>query len=434
MAESTVYDRMRDDWNARAREDAHYYVAFGRHNQDDEEFFATAHEVVYGLEYELKRLGPGSRRARRALEIGCGPGRLLRPLSRHFGEIHGVDVSDEMVVRARANLHGIPHAHVHRSTAADLRQFADASFDFVYSYAVFQHIPDRSVVDSYLAEAHRVLKIGGLLWFQVNGLPDQQLPADTWSGVRFRPEELIAYANLHDFQMYTLEGTGSQYMWVSLRKRQPGWFHTLPAEPPSSKAHIRRISNPHGTEPVVPNRGRFACASLWIEGLPAECGLNHLRVRMGEFWGEPNYIAAPLADGQQQINVLLPAGVPTGLVPVQAEWLGHPMGPEATMRVVPPGPLVPRLLSVADATDLLMGTRITRDSVKVTFEELLDPAIVRFEVDDQPVSDVITHCADPRRPRYELVFPVSRFAPGGHTLKIRTGRRDLPPVPIEIVR
>jgi SAM-dependent methyltransferase len=434
MSESTVCDRMREDWNARAREDAHYYVAFGRHNQDDEEFFATAHEVVYGLEYELRRLGTGSPRARRALEIGCGPGRLLRPLSRHFGEIHGVDVSDEMIERARANLAGIPHAHVHRSAGADLRQFADASFDFVYSYAVFQHIPDRAVVDSYLAEAHRVLKIGGLLWFQVNGLPDEERQADTWSGVRFRPEELVDYANRNDFQMYTLEGAGSQYMWVSLRKRPAGWYHRLPANPPAVASRIRRISNPHGTEPVVPCRGRFACASLWVEGLDAECGLNHLRVRMGDAWGQPNYIAAPLAGGEQQINVLLPDGVPTGLVPVQAEWLGLPMGDEATMRVAPQGPMVPRLLSVADATDLLMGTRITRDSVKVTFEELLNPASVDFLVDDEPVGSVITHCADPRRPRYELVFSVSRFAPGPHTLRIRTGRRELPPVGIEIVR
>ena len=41
----SVEQRMRDDWNARAREDASYYVAFGRRDQDPEEFFATAEEV-----------------------------------------------------------------------------------------------------------------------------------------------------------------------------------------------------------------------------------------------------------------------------------------------------------------------------------------------------------------------------------------------------
>jgi hypothetical protein len=66
---------MKRDWNQRALEDAHFYVAFGRRGQDDEEFFATAREVVAGLESEMRRLPLSRPRARRALEIGCGPGR-----------------------------------------------------------------------------------------------------------------------------------------------------------------------------------------------------------------------------------------------------------------------------------------------------------------------------------------------------------------------
>ena len=93
-----VAERMRREWNERAEEDAHFYVAFGRREQADDEFFETAREVVLGLEMELRRLpANANRRAWRALEIGCGPGRLMRPMSRHFGEIHGVDVSDEMI-------------------------------------------------------------------------------------------------------------------------------------------------------------------------------------------------------------------------------------------------------------------------------------------------------------------------------------------------
>src|SRR5271165_6480653 len=102
---------MRADWNQRAGEDAYYYVAFGRRGQDDEEFFATAADVLRVLTHDLKRL-----RARAAaLEIGCGPGRLMRPLSRHFSEIDGVDVSDEMVQLARERLRGVPHAHPHHT-------------------------------------------------------------------------------------------------------------------------------------------------------------------------------------------------------------------------------------------------------------------------------------------------------------------------------
>src|SRR5690606_37698425 len=100
--------------------------------------------------------------SRRFLEIGCGPGRLMRPMSERCAEIHGIDVSDEMVARARRNLSGIDHAHAHVGTGSTLEKFEDQSFDFVYSYAVFQHIPSRDVVFSYLREAVRVLKPGGL--------------------------------------------------------------------------------------------------------------------------------------------------------------------------------------------------------------------------------------------------------------------------------
>ena len=56
-----------------------------------------------------------------------------------------------------------------RQAGRDLAAFADESFDLVYSYAVFQHIPSRDVVMQYLREARRVLKPGGLL-----ALPDQR--------------------------------------------------------------------------------------------------------------------------------------------------------------------------------------------------------------------------------------------------------------------
>jgi len=98
MSDSEVSGRMRanmrNDWNARAREDAGYYVAFGRRDQNDTDFYATATEVINSLESELRRVPPAQRSAWKALEIGCGPGRLMRPMSRHFAEIHGVDVSD----------------------------------------------------------------------------------------------------------------------------------------------------------------------------------------------------------------------------------------------------------------------------------------------------------------------------------------------------
>src|SRR5215472_937861 len=211
MPDPKVLERMREDWNQRASEDAYYYVAFGRRDQDDEEFFATAADVVRGLTAELKRLD----RRDAALEIGCGPGRLMRPMSRHFAEIHGVDVSDEMIRLARERLRDTPNAHPQVTVKSDLAMFPDAKFDFVYSYAVFQHIPSREVVFGYLREAWRVLKPGGVIRCQLNGLPATAKQYDTWSGVRIAPEEVKEFARTQGFQLLALEDVWTQYMWLT---------------------------------------------------------------------------------------------------------------------------------------------------------------------------------------------------------------------------
>src|SRR3954470_3279254 len=314
MEDPKVLDRMRADWNERASEDAYYYVAFGRREQGDEEFFATASDLVKGLAADFKRLP--ARDA--ALEIGCGPGRLLRPLSRHFTEIHGVDVSDEMIRLARERLRDTPNAHPHHGSGADLRIFPDGKFDFVYSYAVFQHIPSRDVVFSYLREAWRVLKPGGILRCQVNGLPQHARQYDTWSGVRIAPDDIRAFALEQNFQLLALEEIWTQYMWITCRK---------PVAP-----SIRKISNALTGEGVAPASGPMAALSLWVENLPTSADLNNTLVTADELPCRGIYIGHPAADGVTQINVTLPDGIRTGLVPVA---LGAARG---WIRVIPAGP------------------------------------------------------------------------------------------------
>ncbi len=424
---------MREDWNRRALEDANYYVAFGRRDQPDEEFFATGVELAQGLARELKRLQP-TPAGWRALEIGCGLGRLMRPLAGHFAEIHGVDVSDEMVGRAQEKLGGTLNARVHLSGGADLAMFPDGHFDFVYSYAVFQHIPNREVVFQYLREARRVMRTGGVFRFQVNGLPETAPRYDTWSGVRISAREMAAFARDHDLQLLALEGALTQYMWVTLRKRPEGWHRSLRAGPSRPQARIRRITNAHSSEPVAPSRGRFACISLWLEGLPEDADLNHLAVRMGGAPGELQYLGPPEPDGLQQLNAGLPDGLRSGLQPVEVSWLGRPLAPAATLRVIPPGPLVPRLVSVTDGIDLLSGTRIVSRSLKVNLEEVATPSQLRAVIGGVPLEATDFFRVDPAPPRFEVNFTLPEaIGPGVHQLELSLGARRFAPVAIEVV-
>jgi SAM-dependent methyltransferase len=142
----------------------------------------------------------------------------MKPLSRFFGEIHGVDVSDEMIALAAERLKPIPHAHPHVGSGADLRLFADDSFDFIYSYAVFQHIPSKDVVFSYLRDAARVLKPGGLMRFQANNLEAARTAAETWHGCSVEADEIRSYALAFGLRLLALEAVKTQYMWVTIRK------------------------------------------------------------------------------------------------------------------------------------------------------------------------------------------------------------------------
>jgi SAM-dependent methyltransferase len=425
-----VLESMRRDWNERAREDANYYVAFGRRGQDDAEFQATAADILRFMRLELQRLPQNSRRA--ALEIGCGPGRLLRPASAYFGEIHGVDVSDEMVRLAAERLADIPHAKVHSTSGNDLAIFQDNYFDFVYSYAVFQHIPSRDVVFEYLTEARRVLKPGGILWCQINGLPEQAARYTTWEGVRISAGEVAQFALVRDLQLLRLEGIDTQYMWVTCRKQVTGWCDWLEQMAWSSTARVRNVCNAHTGERPTPASGPLSPVSLWVENLPPDCDLNHMAVRVDGHTARVSYIGPQQRDGGWQVNVALPPQTRTGLVPVDVDWLGKPLTPTAWACVIPPAPLVPHICSLTDGVNLLSGARIVSRIVKVTMEELTTPELFQAAVDGKPVLGREIFCTDPQMRRFEINFNLPEaIGPGTHQVEVRIGRRKFAPIGIE---
>ena len=411
---------MRAEWNQRAREDAHYFVAFGRRDQDDEEFFATGADLVRELEGELKRLP----RRVRALEIGCGPGRLMRPMSRHFGEIHGIDVSDEMIARAREKLRGVPHAHVHHASGSDLAMFPVEYFDFVYSYAVFQHIPSADVVFSYLRETVRVLRPGGVAHLQINGLPKSSRAYTTWEGVRIGADEIRTFTREREVRLLALTGVDTQYMWTTWQKPDENGRADRESAPPGSR--IRAISNALSSEQAVPSSGRLACAALSVEDLPEACDLNSLDALIDGTRGTVCYIGPAVNNGLSQVNVFLLNGVRTGLLPVRLEWLGRRLSPDRYVRVIPPGPAVPRLTALSDAVNLLSPQHIGSGLIKATIEEVDNIATFDARVDGVSAEEVETFRTDPLAERWEVNFRVPRgTGSGGHVLEVRLGRRLL---------
>src|SRR5580700_3653875 len=110
--------KMRADWDQRARENARHYVVTGNEDWTDEAFFASgentvAEEILTDLTNICQGKTPGEMRV---LEIGCGAGRVTKALARFFGEVHAVDVSRNMVRQARRSVAEFPNAHIFRNS------------------------------------------------------------------------------------------------------------------------------------------------------------------------------------------------------------------------------------------------------------------------------------------------------------------------------
>ncbi len=203
---------MRKDWDLRARSDAACFIDCG-HGASSDRFWKSGEDDVAGQILKGVRLLPDAA----VLEIGCGIGRLLKAMRRRARLVTGVDISGEMIERARRELPPDDGVRLLR-TDGDLRDVPDRSIDFVYSFIVFQHIPSRAAVLTYLREAARVLRPGGVLRFQADGRGRRFKPPNTWSGVRFRPGDLRRRLEGLGFHVLEITAAGTQYMWVTAQR------------------------------------------------------------------------------------------------------------------------------------------------------------------------------------------------------------------------
>jgi len=209
---------MRSDWERRARENAPFYIcttaaesaeAFAASGQKD-----LDEEIVDGLAVSADWA---------VLEIGCGIGRLLKPLSQRVARAIGVDLSEEMIRRGREYCADRKNVELRR-TDGSLDFLSDGQLDFVYSHIVFQHLPRKAYVERYFREAARVLKPKGLLRVQVDGRSRQffrRWVADSWSGVVFSARELGHRLERAGFRVTEIRGAGTQYLRATAVRRDP---------------------------------------------------------------------------------------------------------------------------------------------------------------------------------------------------------------------
>ena len=187
---------------------------FAKLGGGEEEFFPTGQADVSRLFERLSASGlepvPG-----RALDFGCGLGRITQALAGRFDEVDGVDIAASMIEGAtRLNHHGA-RCRYHLNRAPDLRLFPDRTFDLVHSVMTLQHMVPRLALE-YVGEFVRVIKVGGVLAFQIPCGPAPTLKA----------------------LVRTLMPTFARRLYWRLRRRHPIEMFSIPSARVNERLHL----------------------------------------------------------------------------------------------------------------------------------------------------------------------------------------------------
>ncbi len=245
-SENDWLSAIRRDWDRRARENARAYINWPDIANEEGAFFLSGRcDYEFYVKPFLKKMDFDPR-DKTALEIGCGIGRIARWMAADFEQYIGVDVSPEMVRKATS--YGISRATFHAVSGADLRGIPAGSVDFVFSFAVFQHVPDKAAIFSYFAETARVLRHGGIFRLHMKGLWAATLGRvaleagfsnnallvkagltripfvrlrylDTWQGRSIGPAEAVEKCDSLGLEVLDLEDEWTTMMWVGGRKK-----------------------------------------------------------------------------------------------------------------------------------------------------------------------------------------------------------------------
>lgn len=225
-------------WDARAREDAFYFVdsRLAYRSPDEAAFWEGGEEALDRL---LGALGAELPSDGVVVDIGCGVGRLTRPIAHRVRRVIALDVSSEMLVQARELNPDLDNVDWLHGDGQTLQPIDDAGAEACISHVVFRHMPDPAITLGYVREIGRVLRAGGFAAFEVSNDPaahaggrrplagklaaiagraprGQADPA--WLGSYVDLDDLRAVAAASDLTVERIVGEGTEYCLVLLRR------------------------------------------------------------------------------------------------------------------------------------------------------------------------------------------------------------------------
>jgi SAM-dependent methyltransferase len=148
-------------WDAYFRRAGRSALA-SRAPQSDEAYFGHGHHTLVELMQFV-----GAPPPTRALEIGCGDGRITKTLVSLSRSVTAMDIAPTVLDACRLNLAEADNVDFVLGGADQLGAYPDDYFDFIMSTNVFQHVPSQDTVRKYISESSRLLHRGGIAVLQM---------------------------------------------------------------------------------------------------------------------------------------------------------------------------------------------------------------------------------------------------------------------------
>lgn len=217
---ATYFDKRSDEWEDLYQSDPR----FARRYQLLTKFIAPL----------LKQYG-----VKRALDYGCGTGIFARWLSKEGIEVVGLDISPQMIEKARSLTNG----QVNLTFTTDLAQISASKFDAILSLSVLEYIPD---VERLLKAFATSTNAGGLL---IASVPNPQ-------GVIRRIESLIF--GIRKLTRGKLFGNRGDYLahqrWTMSPRQFDALITALGYEKVGAMYYNAALAVPPGLLPVLERR------------------------------------------------------------------------------------------------------------------------------------------------------------------------------------